>query len=109
MSEFIKMGDDRCPVCASQLDAVQSIENPEYKPSPKDLTLCVYCAAILVFEDDMALSEFPPVVFDTLDEETKKKLLEGITAIFRLSPPKTRDHHLKRIENLKKYASRVSE
>lgn len=109
MSDFTKMGDDHCPVCASQLDAVQSMEKPNYKPSPKDLTLCMYCAAILVFEDDMALSEFPPVVFDTLDEETKKKLLEGIVGILKFAPPKTPDHHIKRIENLKKYASRVSE
>lgn len=109
MKDFTKMGDNHCPVCASQLDAVQNIEKTNYKPSPKDLALCIYCAAILVFEDDMVLSEFAPVVFDTLDEETKKKLLEGIAGILKFAPPKKPYHHLKRIENLKKYASRVSE
>jgi len=107
MSELIKIGHNHCPVCTSYLDTVQSMENPESKPSPKDLTVCIYCAAILFFEDDMDLSEFPPVLFDTLDKDTKKKLLKSIIAVFIHSPVKTSDHLIKRIKNLKEYASRV--
>lgn len=41
----------RCPGCYQLLDAATSMA-PEHRPGPGDWTVCVYCAAVLVFDEE---------------------------------------------------------
>lgn len=100
------MGQDQCPICKSKLDAVTSAEKPEYKPSPKDLTMCLYCGGILYFEEDMSLAEMPEVLIDTFDKETKGKIGKSLVAILKTTPKTTEFKDL-RIQNAQRYASRL--
>lgn len=43
---------NRCPTCEHVLEAATGITTDD-APKPGDVTLCIYCAAILVFTDDL--------------------------------------------------------
>lgn len=99
------MGDDHCPICREKVDSVSSVEG-DYKPTPKSLTVCMYCVGILMFEDDMALLEFPEILIETLDQETKSNLAKAMVGIMKHVPAKTPALYQLRISNLNKYDSR---
>lgn len=44
--------ESKCPVCGHILDAATSI-NGEFEPRPGDVTLCVQCGEILIFNKDL--------------------------------------------------------
>lgn len=100
------LGLDECPICKSKLDAVTSTQKSEYKPSPKDLTMCVYCGGVLYFEEDMALAEMPEVLIETLDKEIKERIGKALVAILQ-TMPKTTEFQDLRIQNAQRYASRL--
>lgn len=68
----------RCPECRSTLDGATGVDHDE-RPKPGDVSLCLYCGTILVFEEDRLrraqekdLAEIP---------ETDKKKLDRITRL----------------------------
>lgn len=68
MTETVFMQSDRCPVCGATLNAASGIEHEE-TPRPGDATVCVHCAAILLFDDDLRLrkptkAERPRLIMD---------------------------------------------
>ena len=44
-----------CPACFSLLSAASSLKN-DVVPAPGDFSICVYCAAVLRFDDGMMLT-----------------------------------------------------
>lgn len=70
------MGNDYCPVCKKLVDSATSVV-PGNIPAPKDITICLYCAALLQFSDDMSLVRLPKQVYDSFDYKTRKKTLEA--------------------------------
>ena len=42
-----------CPECGEELDACTGVADPTGPPSPGDLTMCGYCAALMVFDADL--------------------------------------------------------
>lgn len=43
---------NRCPNCTHILEEATGVTTDD-APKPGDVTLCIYCAAVLVFTDDM--------------------------------------------------------
>lgn len=41
-----------CPTCGNVNDAATCVEG-EHSPSPGDVSVCLYCAAILIFTDEL--------------------------------------------------------
>lgn len=42
--------EDACPICFHELDSATDIVGND-KPKPGDLSVCLYCAELLVFDD----------------------------------------------------------
>lgn len=42
-----------CPSCGKKLDAASAADGSEKRPSAGDVTLCMYCAAVLRFSPEM--------------------------------------------------------
>lgn len=49
-----RMPECRCPFCGHKLDGVTSGpgQDPDATPRPGDVTYCIQCAGVLVFEGD---------------------------------------------------------
>lgn len=80
MGEPVVMGEDYCPYCNKLVDMATSTRD-NHKPNPKDLSICINCANIMQYGDDMALEKFPEVLFDALDEEQQHELHKIIALI----------------------------
>ena len=52
----IKTRGQVCPVCGSLLDAASSIDHDK-KPKPGDVSICIYCAYPLIFEENYRIRE----------------------------------------------------
>jgi hypothetical protein len=74
LGEPIKMGEDYCPYCNHKVDMASSTSD-DGAPKPGDISLCISCAGIMAYGSDMALEEFPKVLFDTLPEDHQKEIL----------------------------------
>lgn len=71
--------DPRCPCCAKVLDAATSTTE-EVRPSPGDLTVCIYCFSCLEFLDSEPwLSKLSEEQVESLDEEARRtvRLIQG--------------------------------
>lgn len=65
----IDMGIDYCPNCDHLLNSATAVENGE-KPKANSLTVCIYCAAVLVYGDDFALRKVTDEDLDSREIET---------------------------------------
>lgn len=45
---------DYCPGCGKRIDAATSIDG-EASPTPGDVTVCAFCASVLMFEPGLSL------------------------------------------------------
>lgn len=51
-----KLKGNRCPNCRSSLDAATAtFSQKPLVPDPEDLTICLYCQKILIFNSDLSL------------------------------------------------------
>jgi hypothetical protein len=52
----------RCPWCGHRLDAAMAADHdkPDAAPKPGDVSVCISCAQILVFADDLTLRASMP-------------------------------------------------
>ena len=46
------MPEQKCETCGQLLDAVTHVNGPA-KPSPGDLSICVYCGTLTVFNNEL--------------------------------------------------------
>lgn len=45
-----------CPSCNERLDGASNAEEDEdIEPKPRDITVCIYCGSLLIFNQDMSL------------------------------------------------------
>lgn len=70
-----------CPCCGKTLNASGASGNDEGAPGEGDLSVCIYCATILVFDANMTLRLLPQAELETLPEETLIELHKMQTAI----------------------------
>jgi hypothetical protein len=60
-----------CPVCGNKLDAATPTDKESGTPSSGDISICIYCATISVFDDKLKLSPITNEEFAKLPEELK--------------------------------------
>lgn len=69
--------EDHCPACHRRLNATARSDGGASRPSPGDLSVCVHCGALLVFDSEFNLDLLAPEGFDQLPSEVKQTLLDA--------------------------------
>jgi len=62
----VRLNPDLCPHCGAYLDAATDAEKVEALPTPGDICLCLQCAGICLWNEDMWLEKAPPDFLETL-------------------------------------------
>lgn len=65
--------DSRCPRCSAQLTGALN-PTSEDDPSADDLSVCTYCAAVLVFNHDLTLRPATPEELQSLSSLLRARL-----------------------------------
>ena len=73
----------RCPSCGYQFDSATALENPDAKPKPGDLSICLNCGEWLTFADDLTVRLLESKEFQALPHHIRKRLDFGRTLIRR--------------------------
>ena len=70
-----KMKPSLCPKCKMILNGATHLQDVEKSPRPGDVTVCVVCAEVLVFDDDLMLRR--PLVgeIDENDPELQRHVI----------------------------------
>lgn len=72
-----------CPECGEMMDAATCMEKDASPPSVGDVTVCIDCTAILVFDKDMKLERPTDDLLRSIPDETRKKL-KGVQKLIKL-------------------------
>lgn len=75
----------RCPSCAALVDDATGLGNGKRQPSPGDITVCCYCAIVLVVTETHGFRRAEPAELDEL-EGSKRELLERAVALLKRKP-----------------------
>lgn len=59
-----------CPKCNAKLDGVTEMGEGDGLPNPGDVSVCLYCATILRFDDALVPKEITADDMDDMDNET---------------------------------------
>jgi hypothetical protein len=70
---------DYCPCCFRHLDAASGIDHDD-TPTPSDVTVCMYCAAYLEFDENLRLKSIEHI--SGLPEDVQETLINARKAIF---------------------------
>lgn len=62
-----------CPACGAEMGEVTSVYN-DAAPAPGDMAVCIYCAAVLVFEEDLAAHPITAEEEEGLDNVERAEL-----------------------------------
>lgn len=66
--------ESTCPSCYRKLDLATDPEGKNI-PKPNDLTVCIYCQEILIFQEDMSVKELSQEKIEKLPYEIQVKLM----------------------------------
>jgi hypothetical protein len=56
MTDAIRVPKRFCPQCRAKLDAVTDPREGK-RPKPGDFSVCIHCACLMIFNDDLTLRE----------------------------------------------------
>jgi hypothetical protein len=54
-----------CPQCGQKLDGASTPDGPDL-PDPGDVSVCIYCSSILVFDAELKLALPSPAMLDEI-------------------------------------------
>lgn len=76
MCEERKIKESKCPVCNAGLNAAEaaSEEFKDMRPEPGDLSVCTYCATILIFDEDLNLAIPEQEFMDSIPDDVTAQL-----------------------------------
>jgi hypothetical protein len=74
-----------CPRCDCKLDAASSTFDDIAIPKPGDVTICIKCAVVLTFTEDLGLSIATDSYLRELDPDTREKVASVQLAIVALN------------------------
>lgn len=77
-----------CPVCMYKLNAATALDGMA-APTEGDVTLCINCASILEFGDELQLLVATQKTLNDLPDETIEELQNLQRQLIRLSPGST--------------------
>lgn len=78
------MGIDHCPHCGAINDRATPVQNEGAVPIPGDFSVCIKCAGINKFGEDMALEKLSHEEFESLPFDVKTDLLKAMLKIQEL-------------------------
>jgi hypothetical protein len=52
-----RLAPDACAYCGHPLDAATAMDDGPTKPKPGDITMCIKCGFLLVFDDAMKMAK----------------------------------------------------
>ena len=82
MPEQYRVNEMHCPSCSALLDGVMTVSG-QGKPNPFDVTVCIYCAAMLEFifgeGDNLNLRQLTPSKLRKIGEED----MPALTSLLR--------------------------
>jgi hypothetical protein len=71
-----------CPYCGALLDAAGSFDEESTEvPGPGDASICIGCAGLLVFTEDMGVRKLLDDDFAKLPAEHRRDLISGQVAV----------------------------
>ncbi|HWE97562.1 MAG TPA: hypothetical protein VG269_26640 [Tepidisphaeraceae bacterium] len=79
-----KIGGDelRCPMCRGQLDGASPVDAKQPEPPREgDVTVCVYCAAVLAFDTKLRPQALPAQAVEALPDETQEGLRQAVARV----------------------------
>lgn len=71
----------RCPVCGHLL--MFAMANRKNPPKPNDFTVCVFCASVLRWNQEMQLYLVPADEYDALTTQQKEELGRTVAVVYR--------------------------
>lgn len=66
----IRLPNDECPTCHYKFDSATEVTGKQHRPRVGDITICLNCGDVLIFNDDMTIRQVEDDELLNLDEET---------------------------------------
>ena len=81
------LDSDKCPYCGYELDTCSNPNDFESKQKPQegDISICINCAKLLVFDKDLKLQPCPEEKINSLDEDTLKIIVKAKAIILGMN------------------------
>lgn len=79
--ETVLTKECKCPSCGGKLDAASCMSRPKGKPSPGDISVCLYCGQALQFTNDLGVAVLPDKELEALHPDARnlvKKIIVGV-------------------------------
>lgn len=102
-SATFRLPSCKCPSCNGELSAATNAvtydDSPSSTPTKGDITFCIYCAEVLVFNEDLTVREFRKEDLDKLspDEILRIALMGNLAKkIVARRAERTEQAHLER-------------
>jgi hypothetical protein len=73
--------DATCPLCSSLLDDAMPVDDDVAEPEAGDITVCIYCKAILTFTEDGYLRLLTDGEFLKLPLDARRHIVEAREAL----------------------------
>lgn len=70
-----------CPNCKSLLDAATDVTGAKATPQAGDVTICLSCATVLLFEEGLTVRETTQEDYAKLDYETASGVARGVALV----------------------------
>ena len=83
MSKTNRLSAQFCPVCFHAIDAASSFSH-EQAPEPGDLTVCLYCSAVLEIDKRMRQRRASPEALAALDPQVAAEIRRFQAAVLLL-------------------------
>jgi hypothetical protein len=82
MTQHTRLPPSYCPTCAVELDCATPAE-VDATPRDGDLTVCMYCGAVLIFTAELRQRPATPAELDSLPPKTRS-LVDKVRAAIAL-------------------------
>ena len=83
-----KPADDACPFCGTLLNAATAGPmNPDAVPDPGDWTICIKCAGVLTFTDDLRVRELTDA--ELAEAQADPNIISGIIVVAEMNKRNT--------------------
>lgn len=73
---MVNLEEDHCPKCGCLINASTGIEDENQMPSKGDISICIKCASILEFDENLKLKLCPQETINGVDEELLKVIVK---------------------------------
>lgn len=81
---MVNLEEDHCPKCGCLINASTGIEDENQMPSKGDISICIECASILEFNENLKLKLCSQETINRLDEDLLKVIIKARMYILNL-------------------------